>query len=233
MERTRRPLLVAIGIYALATLAFALTSPASTFTGHTPYNHYALLADGWLHGRLDLGGPPPAYTGNNDFALFEGRHYVSFPPFPAVLIAPLVWLNGSPERTRDGLFFLGFTGVAPAVLFLALEKLSRTGRSRRSTAENAALALLFALGTVYWFTAVQGTVWFAAHVVGVALAAVYLYASIDAEHPVVAGLALALGSSTSRWSSSCATVSSRLVAPGLPATKARSPASAFLVDHAR
>ncbi len=44
---------------------------------------------------------------------------------------------------------------------------------------------------MYWFTAVQGTVWFAAHVVGVALSAVYLYASIDAAHPVLAGLALA------------------------------------------
>ena len=104
MESRRRPLLVAIGIYALATLAFALTSPATVFQGHTPFNHYALLADGWLHGRLDLGGPPPAYTGNNDFAYFAGKHYVSFPPFPAVLIAPLVALSGGAERTRDGLF---------------------------------------------------------------------------------------------------------------------------------
>ncbi len=32
--------------------------------------------------------------------------------------------------------------------------------------------------------------WFAAHVVAVAFAALYLYASIDAEHPIVAGLAL-------------------------------------------
>ncbi len=196
MERARSPLLVAIGIYAFTTLAFALTSPASTFTQHTPYNHYALLADGWLHGRLDLGGPPPAYTGNNDFALFEGRHYVSFPPFPAVLIAPLVAISGGAAATRDGLFFLALSGLGPAVIFLALEKLSRVGRSRRSVGENVALALLFALGTVYWFTAVQGTVWFAAHVVGVALAAVYLYASIEAAHPVVAGLALALGFAT-------------------------------------
>ncbi len=79
-----------------------------------------------------------------------------------------------------------------AVLFLALDKLSRTGRSRRSERENAALALLFAFGTVYWFTAVQGTVWFAAHVVAVALTTVYLYAALDAAHPLVAGLALAL-----------------------------------------
>lgn len=166
------------------------------WTTHTPYNHYALLANAWIHGRLDLGGPPPAYTHNNDFAVYGGRTFISFPPFPAVLIAPVVALNGTVERTRDGLFFLGMAGIAPAVLFLALEKLSRTGRSARSQAENAALALLFAFGTVYWFSSVQGTVWFAAHVVGTALAAIYLYCSIGADHPVFAGFALALGFAT-------------------------------------
>ena len=196
MQPERRPLLLAIGIYALVTVVCALTAAPELFRAHTPYNHFALLAEGWLHGRLDLGGPPPAYTGYNDFATFHGRYFVSFPPFPAVVLLPFVALAGSAEATRDGLIFLGTAGISPAVLFLALQKLSRTGRSRRSLVENAALALLFALGTVYWFTAVQGTVWFAAHVVGTALAAVYLYASIDAEHPLAAGLALALGFAT-------------------------------------
>jgi hypothetical protein len=192
----RRTLVLAVGLYALVTAVFALTSPPTTFTGHTQYNHFALLADAWLHGHLDLGGPPPAYTQYNDFALFQGRYYISFPPFPAALLAPVVALAGGADATRDGLFFLALAGVGPSVLFLALDKLSRTGRSRRTDGENAALALLFALGSVYWFTAVQGTVWYAAHVVGVALTAVYLYASIDAAHPLVAGLAIGLAFGT-------------------------------------
>src|SRR5512140_708942 len=177
---SRRNLSLAIGIYALVTVACALTTAPDRLAAHTPYNHFALLADAWLHGRLDLGGPPPAYTGMNDFAVFQERYFVSFPPFPAVLIAPLVWISGGADHTRDGLFFLFFTGIAPAVLFLALDKFARTGRSRRTERENIALALLFAFGTVYWFTAVQGTVWFVAHVIGAALAAIYLYCSIDA-----------------------------------------------------
>jgi hypothetical protein len=56
---------------------------------------------------------------------------------------------------------------------------------------NATLALLFAFGTVYFFTAVQGTVWFAAHVVGVGLLAIYLLLALDAERPMLAGLCLA------------------------------------------
>ena len=36
----------------------------------------------------------------------------------------------------------------------------------------------------------QGKVWYTAHVVGVALALVYAWASIEAQRPIVAGLAL-------------------------------------------
>ncbi len=195
-RRASRRGTVALAIYALVTLVYAVSCSRELFTVHTPYNHYALLAEAWLHGRLDLGGPPPAYAGGNDFAVLGDRYYVSFPPFPAVLIAPLVQLAGSAERVRDGQFFLAFAGVGPAVLFLALEKLSASRRSRRTQAENVALSLLFALGSVYWFSAVQGTVWFAAHVVGVALACIYLYCALDAAHPLAAGFALGLGFAT-------------------------------------
>jgi hypothetical protein len=194
-DRFRR-LSVALAIYAAVTAVLWITTGRDRLLYHTPYNHFVLLADAWLHGRLDLGGPPPAYTGNNDFAVFDGRYFVSFPPFPAVLLLPLVKLAGSPERVRDGQFFLWFAGIAPAVLFLAMEKLRRAGRSPRTEIQNAALAILFALGSVYWFSAVQGTVWFVAHVVGAALATVYIFASIDARHPVIAGIALGLGFAT-------------------------------------
>ena len=194
-ERVRR-LLIGLGIYAAVTAVLWITTARDRLLYHTPFNHFALLADAWLNGRLDLGGPPPAYTGNNDFAVFEDRYYISFPPFPAVLLLPLVKLAGSPERVRDGQFFLWFAGIAPAVLFLALEKLRRAGRNPRSEREDIALALLFAFGSVYWFSAVQGTVWFVAHVVGAALATLYIYASIDARHPILAGLALGLGFAT-------------------------------------
>ncbi len=195
-QRARRRILWAIGIYIVTTLIYFITTGRRQLSAHTPFNHFALLADAWLHGRLDLGGPPPAYTGNNDFAVMDGRYFVSFPPFPALLILPAVQLAGGAERVRDAQFFLWFAGIGPAVLFLALEKIAASGRSRRSLLENAALAGLFALGSVYWFSAVQGTVWFAAHVVGVALACGYLYCALDAAHPALAGLLLGLGFAT-------------------------------------
>ena len=53
------------------------------------------------------------------------------------------------------------------------------------------LALLFALGSVYFFTAVQGTVWFAAHVVAVALTGLFLLSALDAARPLLAGVLVA------------------------------------------
>src|SRR5688572_31949876 len=49
---------------------------------------------------------------------------------------------------------------------------------------------MLAFGSVLLFSSIQGKVWYTAHVVGVALALVYAWASIEAKHPVIAGLAL-------------------------------------------
>ena len=187
-SRSRR-ILLALGVYAACLVVYAIIAGPRLWV-HSPYNHFALQAEAWLHGRHDLGGPPPAYAGNNDFALFDKKWFISFPPLPAMLMLPLVWLAGSADNFRDGQFVIWLAGIGPAGLFLALEKLRRTGRSERSEVENIQLALLFAFGTVYFFTAVQGTVWFAGHVVGVALASLFVLASLDAEHPVLAGALL-------------------------------------------
>lgn len=188
-DTNSRRRLVALGIYVACLVVFALLA-SDRLVSHTPYNHYALLADAWLHGRHDLVGGPPSYAGMNDFALFEQKWFISFPPFPAILMMPLVWLSGSPENFRDGQFIVWLAGVGPAVLFLVLEKLRRLGRSVRSEVENVRLALVFAFGSVYFFTAVQGTVWFAGHVVGVGLIALFVLFALDAERPVLAGTML-------------------------------------------
>src|SRR5512147_3256852 len=116
--RARRCVL-AVGLYVFCTLVFFACAPRDLITEHTKFNHYALLADSWLRGRFDLGHTPPGYTQNNDFASYQGRWYVSFPPFPAVLLLPWAKLAKTPENLRDGQVWLWFAGVGPAVLFLA------------------------------------------------------------------------------------------------------------------
>jgi hypothetical protein len=176
-------------------LLLACAAP-STLREHTPYNHFALQAQAWLQGRLDLGGPPPSYAHGNDFASYGGKWFVIFPAFPAVLLLPLVALAGSAEGVADGRFFVLLAGVAPAVMFLVLERLTRLGESRRSELENGLIACLFCFGSVYFFCSVQGTVWFAAHVVAAALVALYLLFALGAERPLLCGSCLALAFAT-------------------------------------
>ncbi|MBP9113705.1 MAG: hypothetical protein KBF88_12910 [Polyangiaceae bacterium] len=187
----RRRLLFALAIYALCAIVYGVVAGKHRLVAHTSFNHYAHLAQAWLSGRQDLANGAPDYAQGNDFAVFHGKTFISFPPFPAVLMLPFVKLAGSPENFQDGQFVIVWLGgIGPALLFLGLEKLRLLRRSDRSQWENAALSLLFAFGTVYFFTAVEGTVWFAAHVVGVALLAAYFFVSIGARNPLISGLIL-------------------------------------------
>ena len=169
-------------------------------------NHYVHLANSFLHGRLDQIGPPP---GTNDWACYDtdtkescpnGRwnfgnqerykFYVSFPPFPAVVIAPAVAIFGI--ELPDRLFWCLLAGFVPLFCFLLLEDLRKRGISDRSRNVNLLLTALFAFGSVFYFSAVQGTVWFAAQVVACSLLFLYLRFAIGARRPLLAGIMLAL-----------------------------------------
>jgi len=186
-ESRSRRVLLAVLVYLVCTIAYAGVAGPDRLLHHSQYNHYALLADAWLHGRQDIAGGPPSYALNNDFVDFQGKTYISFPPLPAMLMLPFVKLSGSAENFRDGQLIVWLAGLAPALLFLVLEKLRRTGRAPRTQRENLILSLLFAFGSVYFFTAVEGTVWFAAMVVASAASALYVLFALDAERPVLAG----------------------------------------------
>lgn len=152
----------------------------------TPNNHYVHLAESFLAGQLSVVGNRP--PGNNDWALYNGTWYVSFPPFPALVILPAVAIWGT--ATLDALFWALLAGLPPALLFVLLRKLSDSGASARTERQNLYLTLLFAFGSVYFFVAVQGTVWFSAQVVASALLMLFLLFSLDVAHPLWAGVAL-------------------------------------------
>lgn len=194
-----------VTIFLLFAAVYCATS-ADRLTAPTPNNHYVRLADAWLHGRLDLGFNAP---GTNDWACFDtvergpcpagrysflGEHgaryrwHVVFPPLPAVLILPVVAVFGL--GTLDALFWAIFAGLAPALMFLALRFLRESGKSPRSERDDLLVTGLFGVGSVYYFVSVQGTVWFAAHVVATGLIWLYLNFAFGARRPFAAGTAL-------------------------------------------
>jgi len=189
-RQKHKDLWLAASLYAFATFVFCICSPRSLWTAHTTYNHFAWLAEALVHGRLSLAGPPPIYAGGNDFARFENHWFVVFPPFPALLLIPLAALTRHVDDIRDGAFFLMIAGLAPVGILVALQRLRHSGASAISEKTALSLSVLFAFGTVYFFTSVQGTVWYAAHVVATVAMTFFIAGAIEARHPIWAGLAL-------------------------------------------
>jgi hypothetical protein len=224
----------ALVLYLVFAAAYLAVS-GDRLRGHSPYNHYVYLAEGWLHGRLTLAGAPP---NENDWAkidvlkLRDGREVrgiygsrtggpadrfyplrgapvtipeeqiasrsairlVSFPPFPAVVMAPFVAVWGL--RFNDVLFTALWAALNPMLLFLLLRDLRSRGLSQRTERDDLWLTALFGVGSVYFFCSVVGQVWFTALIVAVTLSIGYVWASIDARHPVWAGLFVGLGFAT-------------------------------------
>ena len=121
-------------------------------------------------------------------------HHVCFPPFPAVLMMPQAAVHG--RRANDVVPTLLVAALVLPLGFLTLGRLRAAGLSRRTPVEDLWLALSLAFGTVFFFCAVQGRVWFTAHVVGVALALGYVFCTVEARRPIAAGICLGLAAMT-------------------------------------
>lgn len=183
----RRRAALPLAIFVVCSAAYVATLGAR-IRGPSDNGHYVYLAESLLHGQLALVDSRP--PGNNDWAQYKGRWYVSFPPFPALVIAPAVAIWGT--AVWDRLFWAILAGLGPALLFIWLRHLRELGQTERSTRESLLLTALFAFGSPYYYVSVQGTVWFAAHVVATILLGIYLLAATRARAPVVAGCALGL-----------------------------------------
>ncbi len=121
-------------------------------------------------------------------------YYVSFPPFPAVLMLPQAALQG--RAANDVLPTVLIAALILPLAFLTLGRLRAAGLSQRTPAEDVWLVLCLAFGTVLYFSAVQGRVWFTAHVVGVALALGFVWCTVEARHAIGAGVCLGLAAMT-------------------------------------
>lgn len=158
----------------------------SRLKGPSTQPHFLYQADAFLHGQLAIRAEKPPT--DNDWVRFEKKIFVSFPPFPAVVVAPLVAIWG--VKAWDSLFWSILAGLGPALLFVLLRRMRELGVAERTQRDDLLLTGLFAFGTVFFYVAVQGTVWFAAHVVAVPLTALFVLFSLRAAHPFWAGLLL-------------------------------------------
>jgi hypothetical protein len=178
--RTHRPELIAAAVAFFVYCAFS----GGMLLHQSGAPHFVYQAEAFLRGQLSLPGQPP---NTNDWVLRNGKWFVSFPPFPAVLMMPFVAVAGL--AFNDVFFTVCLSALNVGLFVFLLRRLREAGEHSRSDLEILALAAFFAFGSVYFYTSIRGEVWFTAHVVGVTLTLIYLLSAHRARAPFVAGLA--------------------------------------------
>ena len=90
--------------------------------------------------------------------------FMSFPPLPTILMLPSAAISG---RAGDDVLptLLVAALILPLTLLAAAPARRGSGLSQRTIADDLWLVATLAFGTVMFFTAVQGKVWYTAHVV--------------------------------------------------------------------
>lgn len=117
--------------------------------------YFPQLADSFLNGRFYLIDPPST----KDLSLFAGKIYVSFPPLAAILMMPIVSIAGvngiNTTLWNNMVAALGVGGI-----YLALEQLRILNWTRLGRKDNILLSLALGFGTVQYFMAIRGPVYY-------------------------------------------------------------------------
>ncbi len=190
---------VEVTLFAVAFFVLAAFS-AQRFWRQSAAPHFVYQAKAWLEGRADI--DPEVLPNFEDWACVrevggakvrcEGRPqpgdrwYSSFPWFPSVVMLPFVAIHG--YQLNDTSFGV-IVGALALALFFSLLRLLRDREGTQTTVlDDALTSLLLGFGTLFFYAAIRGEVWFSAEVMGVALTALYARNAIGARRPVLAGL---------------------------------------------
>lgn len=143
---------------------------AWTFTGKwpwviSPYNSYMLQAKAWLEGRLDLGQNYP----HLELAIFNDRYFVSFPPFPSLLMLPFALIN---YDTADGVIAM-VAALAAVVYAYKIMKFYEIDDGRAMF-----WSFFLTIGSNWLLTAQVAWVWFIAQNLAFTLSLMALYYSL-------------------------------------------------------
>ena len=168
---------VGIGVSVAAFLVYWLTN-RSFEAGRGDFFY---LAESFLHGRSWIEFVPGAYDviyGPN------GRVFVPFAPFPAIVLMPLVALTGA--ATADQ-WESGINAVLAAVgLLLAWWVTGRIGVGRLR--DRFGLVLLLGFGTQMWWVTTRGGVWHTGHLIAIILAMLMLAELFGRQRALLLGL---------------------------------------------
>ena len=144
-------LLIPLGLFVLAWVVYAWVNHGR----HADLDYFVPLADAFLNGRLGLTQGPSFL--NELVPSGDGLYYVVYPPAPALVVLPAVWVFGTAFDQAWASILLGAANVALASIVIRGMGVERFPR--------IVLSLAFGFGTIVWYSAQAGSSWHFAHVV--------------------------------------------------------------------
>jgi hypothetical protein len=141
---------------------------------------YVYLAYSFLQGKTNLLVLPES---TYDLIFFEGKWYVPGGITPALLLLPFVAIFG--KTFSDVLFGVSIGALNASMMYTLL------GRLLEKSSIRYWLTILFVFGTVHWWLASMGSVWFNAQLVALLFMILFVRDAIQ-NKPWVAGLWLGL-----------------------------------------
>jgi hypothetical protein len=141
---------IPVFLFLLTFLVYFFSSP-----GDNHWNYYSRLANSFTHGKAYLNENPPWL---NELIPDNGKYYVVYPPMPAVLMTPLVFLKPDFSQT---FFSILLGSVNVALVFVLFRRLHFNIRSA------GLMSVIYGFGTNHWYLASIGSAWYLAHIVAV------------------------------------------------------------------
>lgn len=129
----------------------------SSLLENTVWNNYELQARAWLKGQTYLDANNPAL----ELAYYEGRYYVSFPPFPSVFLLPFMLIFGS---NLPGNLIIALVCIATVIIaYLTLRK------AGTSDLMAVFISVFYVFGSNMLFMSLNSGVWFLAQALNMLL----------------------------------------------------------------
>jgi hypothetical protein len=177
----RRALLFLI----LSLILYGASTRPIGVLGHVPQSkatHYAYLAESFLKGRSDLDVSDDEARTLIELVPHAGKYYVVYPPMPAVLLMPFVFYFGKTFPTSALSILLAACSVALTYVLLRRYGIPIQVSNWVTT--------LFGFGTCFWYTSLNGSSWYLAHVTAVFFLLVALVEAYGKRRPLIIGASI-------------------------------------------
>ncbi len=166
--------LIAIAFFIVSLSIYKVTSP-----GNTAFNHFTLLANSLLHGKIYIEGDMPWLE---KIPIDKNKFFVANPPMPAIVSMLPVYFFGKNLPQPYISFVLG--ALLVMTTFLVSLKIKN----------NIKLAIwssiLIGFGTINWYLTTVGSTWYMAQITAQLFLLLAIYSQLKKKSPFVTGLFL-------------------------------------------